>query len=1067
MAFPDDVAERLLVACHRRCCLCEKFVGNKMEIHHIVPKSEGGQDTEENGIPLCLECHAEVGAYNPRHPKGRKFTPSELRKHKEQWFAKCAAPSWRTAPSQSEANVLEIRIRVFISYSRQDSAFAERLEAALQERGIATWRDATSIHGGDNWYKSIARGLADSDAVLCVVTPNSDRSEWVLREQLRVLQDGIPLFPLLPATHRLPWHMQELQPILMDDFHFEAGLSELVAALKRCKKRRPNVPTGTMRPGMPGVSAPEHDDSAIQGYLKWVLSEAGGDLRHARYVDLAAEPQRAPSPLAAGLEDEFVFTCIELERLPYEDLDKRGDDVPDARQAIRDLRRTVLLGEPGAGKTWTLLKIAIDLARAAQADSAALLPLFIPLREFKGTMPFADFVRGKANNLQSGFDNLQDRFVLLCDALNEMPRTGPDKRDLVAEVRDYLGDKADWVVSCRVRDYADDLSSLSQVGILRLRPLDPPRIWEFISRRFAGWGQPPRGAALWAAMGGSDKLLAFWNKMRKHGESDHFWDAQRGVPSYTGADEDSAWGAMHRDHRRLLSLCRSPYMANMLCALYRDARKLPENRAGLFADFVTNLLNAERRRLEKTGLAWIGDAPIRDGLGPVAWALGALTEMARADAEALLRKHVPGHDAAEVLSAAVGAGIIYYGDTVRFTHQLLQQYFAAAVLGAELDGGGDPASIWKGENWWASTGREETAVLLAGNRKDPQGVARWLAPAQPELALQLLAQPDFGLNPATPDAGLRTALIAGARDKAGGPHPVGRAAAYRVLGRLDADPRPGTGVITVKIDGRDVELPHIEWCDAPAPKGDTFIMGADDQSNNPRREVKLDYSFKIAKYLITYQQFQAFVDSGEYDNPAWWRGFPSGYRPQAMAEQNNRYGNHPRDNVSWYQAVAFTRWLDHQYSQAGLMPLLPGAAWGKGQGVSAEIRLPTEQEWEYAARGTDGRTYPYPGDFDAAKGNTRETGIGQTSAVGLFPDGAAACDALDMAGNVWEWCLNDYRKPEVLDGYGTGEWKVLRGGSFFSNEDLVRCACRLRLYPDFRYDYFGFRVAASPLPSGL
>jgi hypothetical protein len=65
-----------------------------MEIHHIVPKSKEGEDTEENGIPLCLDCHAEVGSYNPQHPKGRRFTPSELRRHKDQWFAICAKPHW-------------------------------------------------------------------------------------------------------------------------------------------------------------------------------------------------------------------------------------------------------------------------------------------------------------------------------------------------------------------------------------------------------------------------------------------------------------------------------------------------------------------------------------------------------------------------------------------------------------------------------------------------------------------------------------------------------------------------------------------------------------------------------------------------------------------------------------------------------------------------------------------------------------------------------------------------------------------------------------------------------------
>jgi hypothetical protein len=65
-----------------------------MEIHHIVPEAEGGEDSEENGIPLCFDCHAEVPAYNPKHPKGRRFTSSELRKHRSQWFSICATAPW-------------------------------------------------------------------------------------------------------------------------------------------------------------------------------------------------------------------------------------------------------------------------------------------------------------------------------------------------------------------------------------------------------------------------------------------------------------------------------------------------------------------------------------------------------------------------------------------------------------------------------------------------------------------------------------------------------------------------------------------------------------------------------------------------------------------------------------------------------------------------------------------------------------------------------------------------------------------------------------------------------------
>jgi hypothetical protein len=85
---PKDV-ESLLVACHRRCCVCHKFCGVKIELDHIKPKGDGGSNDIANAVPLCFDCHAEVHHYNDRHPRGRKFTERELRHHKEQWLRLC------------------------------------------------------------------------------------------------------------------------------------------------------------------------------------------------------------------------------------------------------------------------------------------------------------------------------------------------------------------------------------------------------------------------------------------------------------------------------------------------------------------------------------------------------------------------------------------------------------------------------------------------------------------------------------------------------------------------------------------------------------------------------------------------------------------------------------------------------------------------------------------------------------------------------------------------------------------------------------------------------------------
>lgn len=86
MPFTSQVATEILVLCARRCCICRRFCGKKMQLHHIIPEAAGGDDSADNCIPLCLECHEEVGSYNPAHPIGRKFTGEELKRHRDLWF---------------------------------------------------------------------------------------------------------------------------------------------------------------------------------------------------------------------------------------------------------------------------------------------------------------------------------------------------------------------------------------------------------------------------------------------------------------------------------------------------------------------------------------------------------------------------------------------------------------------------------------------------------------------------------------------------------------------------------------------------------------------------------------------------------------------------------------------------------------------------------------------------------------------------------------------------------------------------------------------------------------------
>src|SRR3982751_1782520 len=90
MPFSQSEVNELLAACHRRCCICHRLCGVKIETDHIVPRSEGGDDSINNAIPVCFDCHAEIHSYNDQHPRGRKFRPEELRQHRDQWLKTCA-----------------------------------------------------------------------------------------------------------------------------------------------------------------------------------------------------------------------------------------------------------------------------------------------------------------------------------------------------------------------------------------------------------------------------------------------------------------------------------------------------------------------------------------------------------------------------------------------------------------------------------------------------------------------------------------------------------------------------------------------------------------------------------------------------------------------------------------------------------------------------------------------------------------------------------------------------------------------------------------------------------------
>jgi formylglycine-generating enzyme required for sulfatase activity len=247
---------------------------------------------------------------------------------------------------------------------------------------------------------------------------------------------------------------------------------------------------------------------------------------------------------------------------------------------------------------------------------------------------------------------------------------------------------------------------------------------------------------------------------------------------------------------------------------------------------------------------------------------------------------------------------------------------------------------------------------------------------------------------------------------------------------------------------RPAARPSFEPATVPVPAG-PFLMGsrrASDQQayETPQHTVTLP-AFRMGRYPVTKAQYAAFVEAMAYAPPADW------VDGQFPPEQ----GDHPVVYVSWHDAQAYLAWL---WQQTG-----------------RPYRLPSEAEWEKAARGEDGRLWPWGNAWDPARANCKPAGPGGTTPVGEYsPAGDSPYDCSDMAGNVLEWTNTlfgrDWEVPQFgypydpADGRetltaGDEVFRLQRGGSFISHMRFVRCSCRYWSLPHGKDWYCGFRVA--------
>jgi len=811
-----------------------------------------------------------------------------------------------------------------------------------------------------------------------------------------------------------------------------------------------------------------------------------------RYVALSGGYQAAPvlTPAYSAILVRGEGPQRQIERVPLADI----------RMALDQHRVFILLAQPGAGKTTVLQRIALDKALAClQASPGAHLPLFVRLAaQQAGETPHSFLARMWRENMPGGSvdadGELHDalrrgRLCLLVDAINEAQRERYTER--MHDWRDFaaaLPAGNQLVFSSRKLDYAGELA----VQQVEIDPLTPAQIQEFAVR---------------------------------------YLDEQKGA---------AFWAALQARHTDLLELAEAPYYLHMLVAVFDAKGDLPSHRAKLFAQFVFQLFDREQRK--RHPVPWIDPAAQHLALSELAYAMqevGAGTQMEQSWARAHLPAHVmlPPDDHRvetppdDVLALARAASFLAgSGDgKVKFTHHLMQEYFAAEALLRRWAAGDDLTGRWRVASGVAemppavrgewdplpgppTSGWEETTILAAGLHP---ALVDSVQPVNPALAARCLLE-----SGAEPTDARRRQSQAALLDRMGtiDIHLRSRIEAGLLLGRL-GDPR----FVVEMVNGVKVILPllmEIAGAEATIGSGDDDELA--DSDEKPRHAVTLA-PYRIGRYPVTNAEYACFLQAGGYADERYWtaggrywlRGEPvpgeedpADYwirnwrrfkadpadldRRVASGQMTKRDADNPwRILITWDEAQVMAQvrewypqgiavrepryWQDAAYNNQS-QPVV-GVCWYEAMAYANWLaavtgqpyRLPTEPEWEWAAR-RGGRLFPWGSGWEPERLNSLEgeDRVMRTTPVGAYPQGATPDGFHDLSGNVWEWTATRYAgypyRPEanLEDPDATG-LRILRGGGWAANRKMVRCAFRGWNPPAFRSFRNGLRLARASL----
>jgi formylglycine-generating enzyme required for sulfatase activity len=817
------------------------------------------------------------------------------------------------------------------------------------------------------------------------------------------------------------------------------------------------------------------------------------------------------------------------QRVP-ESADFRLNDLRDVMEKTRNDPALALLGAPGSGKSTLLRRLQLDHSVDRLRDGVEQVSFFVQLNGYRarpnGESPDPlEWLSSRWAALYPQLPRLetflqQGRALLLLDALNEMPhKNTADYHRLVELWRAFTQEAARQgnriIFSCRGLDYSASLSSPDlRVPQVEVQPMNAEQTRDFLRAYAAGHEE-----RIWSELDGSPQFTLFQTPYFLKLLCDQV-EAEGAVPKgraalFTGfvrqALQREIKGKLFQleggllvesDHQKLsLNKWRNPF-------------DLPER--GPLIPALSDLAYAMQvRGLETEG------AQVRIDYDD------ACDLISHAQAEDILK--------AGTALNALDKDLTQY--EIAFFHQLLQEYFAARRLAKEpkpelvhVEWSADKVSPALEETLAGladgdplpplpQTGWEETTLTACPMSKDPQAFIREMIPHNLPLAARCAASPEVKISDDL-KIEIQQALIARAEDMNADLR--ARISAGEALG-LIGDPR--------------FELrkgPYGDYLEPPLVDipGGTYPMGNDDSDNareKPAHMVELA-PFQIGRFPVTNAEYKCFIEAGGYEDPQWWdteesRAWLNGEASTEGIKQQWRdirkiyqgWGeDYIRDLVRQNRLtselaehwIERCKWTDEEY-EARLEEGYPadklyrqpefwddsgfnnpsqpviGINWFEARAYcnwltanacsdSNEIyRLPTEAEFEAAARGMEGRMYPYGKTFDVKRSNTFESHIQHTTPVGIF-DNAMPEGAVDLSGNANAWTLSIYDQerfpyPYMRDDgrediHKTDVRRVLRGGAYLLGLIHARAVYRDFIHPAVRSDNIGFRVVVVSRP---